>query len=258
MWAKDQAFEQILRQTLGPALEDLQHLGPGISLHLQIMGRGLNQYLKQGCNLVRLGIGVGTGLCTLALSDAARLAVQHIGRDRPGCSGKADQCPARFKLRSNQRQGLTHLFQGFPSAGRQVAHGLDRRQATQSWPFTSLEPDLLPQGSGNQQYVGKDDRGVKTEPTHRLQGRLSGFFRIQAEGNEIRCRRSQGPVFRQVAPGLTHEPDRRASARFSGENLQNQGRGGGNGHLTPVLPVAPVPLKPETCRTLPSFSIKES
>ncbi|MNV37755.1 hypothetical protein D3C71_1292860 [compost metagenome] len=186
MGLQNETFEQIVGQALGPALEDLQHLGAGVLLHLQIMGGGLDQNLEQGCDLFRFRIGIGSGRGALALADAAGLAVQHIGGHGPGRPGEPDQSLCRIEFSAHQAQGMAHRLQGFPSPGCQLPHGLHRRQGAEARAFAGFEPDLLSQGSRDQQDVGEDDGRVEAEPAHGLKRRLGRHLRVHAEGDEVR------------------------------------------------------------------------
>ena len=223
MRSQHQPLEQVFRQALRPTLEDLQHLGPGVGLHLQIMGRSLDQYRQQGINLVRFGIGIGSGCGPLTLADAARHPVQHIGGHRPRGSSKADQRLVRIQRRAHQRQGLAHLLQRLSGSFSPVTHGFNRRHRSQPRAFAGLKPDLLAKGPGDQQYVREDDGCIKAEPPHRLQGRLGRLFGRQAKGDEIRRRCPQRPVFRQIPTGLAHKPDRRPGGRLTVEDTKKHG-----------------------------------
>ncbi|MNN37660.1 hypothetical protein D3C81_1516180 [compost metagenome] len=186
MRLQDEAFEQIVRQTLGPALEDLQHLGAGVLLHLQIVGRGFDQNLQQSRDLLRLRIGIGAGRSPLALHDGAGFAVQHIGGHGPGRPGEPDQSLCRIEFSAHQAQGMAHRLQGLPRPGCQLPHGLHRRQGAEARAFAGFEPDLLSQGSRDQQDVGEDDGRIEAEPAHGLKRRLGRHLRVHAEGDEVR------------------------------------------------------------------------
>ncbi len=219
---QDQGFEQIVGQALGPALEDLQHLGAGVLLHLQIMGGGLDQNLQQGRDLFRFGIGIGSGRSALALHDRAGFAVQHIGGHGPGGAGEADQGLGRIQFSTHQAQGLAHRLQGLPRPGGQLPHLVHRRQGAEARTFAGFEPDLLTQGARDQQNISEDDSGVEAEAAHGLKRSLGRHLRIHAEGDEVRRLGPQLTVLGQVAPGLTHEPHGRTGRSLALESLDQK------------------------------------
>ena len=73
----------------------------------------------------------------------------------------------------------------YAASGRRDGMSTDGRHFAQTRPFPGLEPDVLAQSLRDQQNVGKDDGRIKAQPLHRLQRRLSGHFRVQAEIDEI-------------------------------------------------------------------------
>ena len=62
---------------------------------------------------------------------------------------------------------------------------------------------------GNNQNVGKDDRGIEIEAPDRLQRHLGGMLRCKAEIEEAAGLLTQRAIFRQIAAGLPHHPERR-------------------------------------------------
>ena len=142
---------------------------------------------------------------------AAAAAFDHVAGQREGRAGE----PQQRGLLRQRRAGLADRL-------------IDRRQmlgqprARQSWPncdgigqrlelraFALLEPDFLAERIGHHQDVGKDDRRIEPEAADRLQRDLDGLVRRVAEFEERSRRGADGAILRQVAPGLTHQPDRR-------------------------------------------------
>src|SRR6478609_9427814 len=72
-----------------------------------------------------------------------------------------------------------------------------------------LEPDLLAQRVRHDQDIGEDYPRIQHVTTDRLQRYLDGFFGRVAEFQEGARGGTDGAIFRQVAPGLAHQPDRR-------------------------------------------------
>jgi hypothetical protein len=58
------------------------------------------------------------------------------------------------------------------------------------------------------------------EPAHRLQRGLDRQGWGEAKIQERSCLFAKGAIFRQVAPGLAHEPEGRPVQRVSGKRLQ--------------------------------------
>ena len=220
---QDQAFEQIVGEPFCPALENLQHLGAAVGLHLQIPGRGLDQNLQRLVHPLGIGISVGAGLGAFALADGAMLAVQHIGRHRPRRAGEPDQGALGLQRRTHDRQGFPHSRQMLARRRRQLGHPTGDRHFAKPGPFPRLEPDVLAQGARDQQNVGEDDGRIEAETPHGLKRRLGRHLGVQAEGDEVRRLGPQPTVLGQIPTGLTHEPDGRTIQSLSSESPDHQG-----------------------------------
>ena len=72
-----------------------------------------------------------------------------------------------------------------------------------------IERHVHPHRRQRHQDVGKQDGGVDVEPAYGLQRDLARQLRRPAAGEEVGLRAKRA-VFRQVASGLTHDPDWRA------------------------------------------------
>ena len=71
------------------------------------------------------------------------------------------------------------------------------------------------------QDVGKEDRCVEIEAAHRLQRHLRRKLRREAEIEERTRRLPRFPVFRKIATGLPHDPDRRRIERLAGKTRRS-------------------------------------
>src|SRR5699024_870068 len=91
----------------------------------------------------------------------------------------------------------------------QAGQILNPPQGLETWPVPLLEPDLLPQGVGNDEDVGKEDGRIEAKAPDRLQGDLARQIRAVAEVEETACLPAPLALFSQIAPALPHEPDRR-------------------------------------------------
>ena len=72
----------------------------------------------------------------------------------------------------------------------------------------------------NHEDVGKQDRCIEAKPTHRLQRDLSREFRRETEREKISRLFTQRSIFRQIAPGLPHQPYWRRPAGLMVKNVQ--------------------------------------
>src|SRR5262249_58644308 len=79
-------------------------------------------------------------------------------------------------------------------------------------PVTFAEADRLPKPVRHDQDVREQDRGIEPEAADRLQADLDGELGIEAEIEKAAGAGPDRPVFRQIAAGLPHQPDRRTLA----------------------------------------------
>ena len=85
-----------------------------------------------------------------------------------------------------------------------------------------LETDFDAEAIRHHQNIGEQNCRIEIETPDRLQrdfGRQVGRVAQIQKGSG---RLPQFPVFRQIAPGLTHEPDRRRRYRFARQHAQNR------------------------------------
>jgi hypothetical protein len=214
----------IVRQALGPALEQLQGVGAGPGLHGEVLGAGLDQHVEQGVDLGRVLVGEPPRGGALL----GGFAVEHVGRHGPGRAAEADQGATGIELRLDPRKGLTDRREGLAGLVGHRPHGAELREGAEPGALADLEAQFLAQGLGDEQDVGEHDGRVEGKPTQRLQGRLRRHFGVQAEGDEVGGLRPQGPILRQVAPGLAHEPHGgtrrgRAAERFEKQACHKPG-----------------------------------
>ena len=74
--------------------------------------------------------------------------------------------------------------------------------------FPGKELQILAHRIGHDQDVGKQDRTVEAIAPDRLQGDLGRRRAVIDQRQEAALLFAQGAVFRQIAPGLAHQPDR--------------------------------------------------
>ena len=89
----------------------------------------------------------------------------------------------------------------------------------------------LAEGFRDDQDVREDNRCIEGEALERLQGDLGGKFRgFNHFGKRVFL--LQSAVFRQIAPGLTHHPDRGAVRGFASDGCEKAFTRGHAGGLT--------------------------
>src|SRR6516162_4110153 len=69
--------------------------------------------------------------------------------------------------------------------------------------------NTLPERVRNDQNIGKQDRGIESESSNRLQCNFRCQFRIKTKIEEIVDLLPKLPIFRQIPSGLPHQPNRR-------------------------------------------------
>jgi hypothetical protein len=88
----------------------------------------------------------------------------------------------------------------------------DRRrllQRVQLRSFASLKHHMLTEGMRYHQNIGKQDCRVETEAADRLQCHLGRKLRIETQIEKAFRLLANSPIFRKIAPGLPHQPNRR-------------------------------------------------
>jgi hypothetical protein len=193
------------RQNAGPGIENLHHLHAGLDLADQVRRRGLDQQVDQALEPAEIGIGPTADLVEIA----AAAAFDHVGRHRPGSACKTDQGDVFGQGRTQAHDGRIDRRQvGMERLFVEDRQGIARAERFELRPFAHHEPDLAAQGIGDHQDIAEHDRRIQAIPPDWLQARLDGEFRRIAEFQEIRRLGPKGAVFRQVPPGLAHQPDR--------------------------------------------------
>ncbi len=99
-------------------------------------------------------------------------------------------------------------------------------------PFAGHEPQVQPQRLRQEQDVGKENRCVESVTADRLQRDLGRQIRRVAQRQKVAGLGAGGAVFRQVAAGLAHHPDRRNGQTLALQRAQD----GFFGHNSPLVP----------------------
>src|SRR5262249_45423752 len=89
-------------------------------------------------------------------------------------------------------------------------------------PFAGLEADLLAERIGDNQDVREQNGSVEAEPPDRLEGHLRGKLWIEDQVKEPAGLFTGCPVFRQVSPGLPHQPYRRRGTALATQDIKER------------------------------------
>ena len=86
--------------------------------------------------------------------------------------------------------------------------------------FADLEPNIATERVGDDQNIREDDRGIEVEAADRLQRHFGGEFGREAQIEKAAGFGADFTVFRQIAAGLAHHPDRRDGLAAAGQDLK--------------------------------------
>ncbi len=144
-------------------------------------------------------------------------ALDHVGGECPRRAGETEERTFTLQFRFDAGQRLADVSEARGSAGGvqpvDLSAGLEREIHGDAAFLAKLV--ALAQRLGDDEDVGEDDRRIEREAAQRLQRDFRGQFR-RAYHFEEGVLRLQRAVFRQVATGLAHDPNRRTVERFAG------------------------------------------
>ena len=169
----------------------------------------------------RLGMAIGHHPRRRLIRRA--LSGHHVGRDRPRRAAEADQRDLRIEFAAHAAQRLIDRLElaevGLP---RQRCDLLRRVQRIEPRAFAGLEPHRAAERVGNDQNIREDDRGIEVEAADRLQRDFGGVFRREAQIEKAAGLGAQFAIFRQIAAGLPHHPDRRHRLPVAGKHFEER------------------------------------
>src|SRR5690606_1292758 len=122
--------------------------------------------------------------------------------------------------------------------------------ALQDRPLALAELHLASERVRHDEDVGEQDRGVHAEPRDRLQGHLRCERGGVAETEKRPRARPHRPIFRQIAAGLAHQPERRTFSDLATQRTQKQAIG----HVVNSRGRRGSNARPERVRTLSSLN----
>ena len=212
----DQRANSRGRQHAGPGVEDLQGVGAGSELRQQIFDRVLDQHVDDFRERLRMPVGHHPRRRLVGRA----MAGDHVGRHRPWRAAEADQRDLWIERAAHDLQRLEHrreLAEIGVLRQRRDLGGIIQRLEPRT--LADLETHRTAERIGDHQDVGEDDRRIEAEPPDRLQRHLGGKFRVEAEIEEAAGLGAQLAIFRQIAAGLPHHPDRRNGLPLAGEDV---------------------------------------
>jgi len=101
-----------------------------------------------------------------------------------------------------------------PSQSAAISNRIELR------PLSCGEADRLPERVWNDQNVGKQDRSIEPKSTHRLERDLSRKFRRETEVEKISGLFAHLPIFWQISPSLSHQPNGWRAAWLMVKNIE--------------------------------------
>ncbi len=214
---QDVAAVVIHPQATDPTIEELNGLGPGVDLGIEVQGHAAGDAAHHGVP----GGGVAVHQALGGPVVAARSAFDRVGGQGERRAAEADQRHLGRQPGAGLPHGLddelqaVHVFQ-FPQA---INVGRRADGVAQHGAFAAGEIQPQAHRLENQQQVGEQDRRIDAQPLDRLDHHLraqGGIF-AQPEKTDLRA---QFAVLGQVAPGLPHEPDGDVPCGFAPHGLQ--------------------------------------
>ncbi len=203
-----QRSNSLRRQHAGPGVENLHRVDAGLEL-ADADSRPRPRTSTSISRAKASGCAIGEQPRRRLIRRA--LPGHHVGRDRPRRAAKADQRRLAIAVADFTRaHRLIDRRQHLAIDG--LAHSPKRRgirQRLEPRSFAGHELNLAAERVRNHQNIGKQDRRIEAEAPDRLQRHFRGEFRSEAKIEKAARFLPHRPIFRQIASGLPHQPDRR-------------------------------------------------
>src|SRR6201987_3520802 len=149
------------------------------------------------------------------------MARHHVAGNRPGRATEPEQSGLRTKLALHSRDRVVNRRKN--TLIELAAEPTDRRTIRDRIKLRALagrEAQGLAERMRYDQNVGKQNRGIEAEPSHRLQRHLGGEFRRHDQIEKSAGLLAQRTVLRQITSGLAHQPDWRRPNASAVQNLK--------------------------------------
>jgi hypothetical protein len=202
-----------------PGVEDLHSVYPGFELPDEITGRCIDQLVDQPGKILRMVIGEQA--CRRLIGRAA--ARDHVGGNGPGRPTKAKQRNLFRQVLPDPPNGLVNRRQGIViDPGAELRQSSRLTQRFEPWTLTLFKTNTLTKRVRYHQNIGEQDRGIKTEAADRLQRYFRCKLWVEAKIEKSAGFFANSPIFRQIASGLTHQPNWRRSAGLTCQRAEQR------------------------------------
>ena len=177
-----------------PGVENHHRLRAGFDLRVEVQGDAFRQLLQQRMQRLRFGVH--------HLFDHgerfAAAAFHHVGRQRPGATGEADQRHFAFQFAANGTHGVHDIAQ-FLLRIRDwqlvdVGFAFYRRGEARTFASFKVQPQT--HGVRDRQDVRKEDRRIQRVTAQRLERHFAGQLGIFTQRHKVARLRTGGFVLR--------------------------------------------------------------
>ena len=223
---QDEAVVVGRREGAHPAVEYLHGGRSGRHLVLDRRHRQVDEPLEEGVPQLRLG--VHQRLRALVLTGGA--AFDEVAGQGERTTGEADH--GHLQLLREHGDGLPGPWHVLPGDERAQTAQVVLRTEGMLDHRSHARDDVDPHAGGPERGhdVGEDHGRVHAVPAHRLHRDLGGQLRV-GETLQDGSVAPEGPVLREGAAGLAHEPDRGVAYRLPGAGREEGiGLGGRGSH----------------------------
>ncbi len=219
---------RVTRQQARPRVEELHGVCAGLELRVHVLDDQVGQFREQHVDQCR----IGGGQRAQCRESGAAAPLHEIRGDRPRRAREPEQRALAVQLVLHDAQSAHHRRRDLLARRcaqrrdvRRGAHRMRQHRAGREFHFEAQRRDRTHE-------IGEDDRGVERKPCERLQRDLCGELGVAGQFFE-RVTFAERPVFRQVAAGLPHHPQRAAGGGLAGDRIEKEfptgcddGRGG--------------------------------
>ena len=201
------------RDDAAPRVEDLDRIGAGADLHLEIRDERDREFFHQ--RVEERAVAEEQFLNAAEIVGAA--ALDHVGRESPRRTAETEQRFLALEFRLHERERLAHVVEALRDRVGPQRVELGARVETVFHPDAALLAEFvaLAHRLGDDEDVGENNRGVESEAPQRLQRHFGGE-RGRSHHLEEGALGLEGAVFGKVTAGLAHHPDGRSVELFAG------------------------------------------
>ncbi len=209
-----------MRERASPGIEDHADVDPGLDLCSQVLAHGARVHVEDA--MQEVGTRMAHGLQRSPV--VAARTFDHVAGEGKGAAGEADERHAIAQLAANLAHRVHHVAQ----LHRRIRHrelgdvALVAQRPLEARTFALGEAQPEAHRIRDRQDVGEEDRGIERKALERLQCHLGGERGRLCQRQETSRLGARRVVFRQIASGLSHEPDRRVLGGLPREGAQQR------------------------------------